>query len=271
VADFVICPRCRRQNPADSIFCNRCGVRLLNAGVYYNRRDGGSNVGMGQLLLGLGVLILAGLVLGGGAIVLLGAKPSATPTHIAAGPTPTGQASNSSPSPSGIPLPTQTLFFTLPPTPTLIATGSPSAQPTITPEPTPLPTATPIPTPAPTPVDCAVASQGTNVRNWQLGLGHDAAKPLGKTWCIRSVAIGGWQGWGTAKLMIKNTVIYQQTCLPPGHCSDSSQDFVPPYQAAKGKLLKYTFECFNDILNSCSDATPDGAVITISYEGFEGP
>jgi len=34
LAAFLICPRCRRQNPPDSIFCNRCGIRLQIAGVF---------------------------------------------------------------------------------------------------------------------------------------------------------------------------------------------------------------------------------------------
>ena len=249
-------------------------MRLLNAGVYYNRRDGGSGVGMGQLLLGLGVLVLAGLVLGGGAIVLLGNRPSATPTHIATGPTPTAGLTLATPTAS--PAPTQTLLFTLPPTPTLIATGFPTVAPTITPEPTPMPTATPAPTPGPTPVACAVASQGTNVKQLQLGRGHEFHKgPLPKTWCIRNVAIGSWAGWGTVKLMIRNQVIYQATCLPPGPCSDSSKPFVPPYQANRGKTLQYFFQCFDDPetidVDECADPSLVGAVITIAYEAFAGP
>jgi hypothetical protein len=273
VADFVICPRCRRQNPADAVFCNRCGVRLLSAGVTYRGRDSSSSVGTAQLLLGLGVLVLAGLVLGGGAIFLLG-SPRATPTHVAVGPTPSDQPTLSTATPSAAPTPT---LFTLPPTPTLLATASPTVAPTPTPAPTPIPTPTPAPTPAPTPVDCAVASQGTNVKQWQLGLGHDAQKgPLPKTWCIRHVTIGQWSGWGTARLMNKNQVVFQATCLPPGPCADASQDFVPPYQVNRGRTLSYDFACFDDPatpdpINECTDATPDGAVITIDYEAFVGP
>jgi hypothetical protein len=248
-------------------------VRLLNAGVYYNRRDSGSGVGMGQLLLGLGVLVLAGLVLGGGAIVLLGNRPSATPTHVAVVPTPTAGATLATPTASVAP--TQTLFFTPPPSPTLVATGSPTVAPTITPQPTPLPTATPVPTPAPTPVACASASQGTNVKQLQLGRGHDFHKgPLPKTWCIRNVTIGSWAGWGTARLKIVNKVIFEATCLPPGPCSDSSKAFVPPYQANRGKTLQYYFQCFDDpatSVNECADSSLVGTVITIDYEAFAGP
>jgi hypothetical protein len=274
VADFVICPRCRRQNPADSIFCNRCGVRLLNAGVYYNRRDSGSGVGTGQLLLGLGVLILAGLVLGGGAIVLLANRPGPTPTHIAVGPTPTGAATLSTASPSPVPVPT---LVTPAPTATLIPTGFPTVAPTITPEPTPVPTATPVPTPAPTPLACALASQGTDVKEWQLGLGHDTQKvPNPKSWCIRHVTIGSWSGWGQARLMLNNKVVLQASCLPPGPCADADQDYAPPYQVNHGKVLRYVFTCFDDPstpdpINECTDATSDGAVITISYEAFAAP
>jgi hypothetical protein len=273
VADFVICPRCRRQNPADAVFCNRCGVRLLNAGVYYNRRDSSATVGMGQLILGLGVLILAGVVLGGGAIVLLGSSPTATPTNVAGGPTPSDQPF-SSPTLSAAPSST---LVSLPPTPTLLATATPTPFPT--PSATPTPTATPsptlAPTPSPTPLDCAVASQGSNVRQWQLGMGHDTARLLPKTWCIRNITIDGWSGWGTAKLMNKNAIVFQATCLPPGPCTTASQDFVPPYQADRGKTLTYKFSCFDDPatadVNECADPSTVGAVITIQYEPFAGP
>jgi hypothetical protein len=140
-----------------------------------------------------------------------------------------------------------------------------------------MPTATPVPTPAPTPLACAVASQGTDVRQWQLGLGHDATKvPNPKSWCIRHVTIGSWSGWGTVKLMENNKLLFQATCLPPGPCSDSGQDFVPPHQTNHGRTLRYEFMCFDDPatpdpINECTDSTPDGAVITISYEGFVAP
>ncbi len=229
---------------------------------------------MGQLLLGLGTLILAGLVLGGGAIVLLSSRPSATPTHVAAGPTPTDTATVSTASPSAIPLPT---LATLPPTPTLIATGSPTVAPTMTPQPTSMPTATPVPTPQPTPLACAVASQGTDVKQWQLGLGHDTQRvPNPKSWCIRHVTIGSWSGWGQARLMLNNKVVFQASCLPPGPCANADQDFAPPYQVNHGKVLRYDFTCFDDPatpdpINECTDANPDGAVITISYEAFGAP
>lgn len=253
-------------NPADAIFCNRCGVRLLNAGVTYRDRDSSSSVGMGQLLLGLGVLVLAGLVLGGGAIVLLGNSPRATPTHVAGGPTPSDQATLATSTPSGAATPT---LFTLPPTPTLLATATPTVEPTVTPSPTPSPTA------MPTPVDCAVASQGTNVKQWFLGRGHDTQKgPLPKTWCVRHVTIDQWSGWGTVALMNKNQTVYSATCLPTS-CSPASQDFVPPHQVNSGKTLSYKYSCFDDPatadVNECADLSVVGAVITIDYEAFVGP
>jgi hypothetical protein len=269
VADFVICPRCRRQNPADAVFCNRCGVRLLHEGVYFRNRDAASAVGMPQLLLGLGVLVLAGLVLGGGAIVLLGSSgPRATPTNIAAGPTGTPLLTSSAPTPSAAFSPT------LPPTPTLIATGSPPIVPTPTPSPAPSPT--PLPTPTPTPIDCALASQGINVKQFQLGLGHATDKALSKVWCIRNVTIDQWVQWGTAKLFSKNQLVYQATCLPSGCPLPASQAFVPPYQANPGRTLRYEFTCFDDTIatpdvDDCTDAMQQGAVITIDYEPFAAP
>lgn len=246
-------------------------MRLLNAGVYYRNREAASTVGVPQLLLGLAVLILAGLVLGGGAIMLLGnSRPRATPTQVAVVPTDTPLISSE---------PTQSVVVspTLPPTPTLVATGTPSILPTFTPTPSPAPTPAPEPTPAPTPVDCSVASQGTDVKHFQLGLGHAAAKPLGKTWCIRHVTIDQWVQWGTAKLFNKNQLVYEATCRPEG-CPTGSMDFMPPYQANQGRTLRYVFECYDDpattppeLLNECSDATQEGAVITIDYEAFAAP
>ena len=225
---------------------------------------------MGQLLLGLGVLILAGLVLGGGAILLLGGSPRATPTHVATVPTGSGLPTFSTPSPSSAP------------TPTLLVTPSPSlpssVPPTATPSPVPTlpPTPTPEPTAAPTPVDCAVASQGIAVKNFQMGLGHATAKLLAKTWCIRHVTIDQWVQWGTARLLNKNQVVYEATCLPTS-CLTASQDLVPPYQANLARTLHYEFTCFDDPAtpdpptNECTDATQEGAVITIDYESFAAP
>jgi hypothetical protein len=241
-------------------------VRLLSTGVYYRNRDESSAVGVPQLLLGLAVLILAGLVLGGGAIWLLGnSRPGATPTGIAVLPTDT-------PLTTSVPTPSAS-SPTLPPTPTLIATDT--IPPTLMPTPSPAPTPTPEPTPAPTPVDCAVASLGTAVKHFQLGLGHATAKPLTKTWCIRHVTIDQWVQWGTAKLFNKNQLVYQTTCLP-GNCPTGAMDFVPPYQANEGRTLRYEFSCYEDPLTpdpffECSDATQEGAVITIDYEAFAAP
>lgn len=248
-------------------------MRLLSTGVYYRNRDASSAVGVPQLLLGLAVLILAGLVLGGGAIVLLGSsRPRATPTNIAVGPSGTPSLTATAPTASALITPT------LPPTPTLIATGSlPLFTPTPSPAPTPAPTATPVPTPEPTPVDCAIASQGTNVKRLQLGLGHAAAKVLPKTWCIRHVTIDQWVQYGTARLFNKNQQVFEATCLP-GNCPAGSIDFVPPRQVNPGRTLRYEFDCYDDpattppeLFNECTDSTQEGAVITIDYEAFAAP
>jgi hypothetical protein len=170
------------------------------------------------------------------------------------------------------PTPSAAFSPSLPPTPTLIATGTPPIVPVVTPTPSPLPTLTP----APTPVDCAVAAQGTNVKHFQLGLGHGPAKILPKTWCIRHVTIDQWVQWGTARLMRNNQLVYEATCLPES-CPAGSQDFVPPYQANQGRTLRYVFVCYDDpatppeLLNECADATQEGAVITIDYEPFAAP
>lgn len=245
-------------------------MRLLSTGVYYRNRDTSSSVGVPQLLLGLAVLILAGLVLGGGAIMFLSNNPRATPTNIAVVPTGTPLPTSSAATPSAAFSPT------LPPTPTLIATGTPTFLPTFTPTPSPAPTPTPEPTPAPTPIDCAVASQGTNVKHFQLGLGHATAKVLPKTWCIRHVTIDQWVQFGKAQLFDKNKLVFQTECNPPGPCSPAEWVFVPPYQANQGRTLRYEFACYDDPLtldpiNECTDATQEGAVITIDYEAFAAP
>ncbi len=244
-------------------------MRLLTEGVYFRNRDTSSSVGVPQMLLGLAVLILAGLVLGGGAIVLLGnTRPSATPTGIAAGATGTPLLTSSAATPSAAFTPT------LPPTPTLISTATPFL-PTPTPSPAPTPTAEP--TPAPTPVDCAVASQGSNVKHFQLGPGRPT-KALPKTWCIRHVTIDQWFGPGTARLLRNNQVVFEASCLA-SPCAGAERDFDPPYQADSGKTLRYEFDCIDDPatgtpespVNECTDGNPDGAVITIDYEPFAAP
>ena len=121
-----------------------------------------------------------------------------------------------------------------------------------------------------------MASQGTNVKHFQLGLGHATAKVLPKTWCIRHVTIDQWVQWGTAKLFNKNQLVYEATCRPEG-CPTGSMDFAPPYQANQGRTLRYEFTCYDDpatppeVLNECTDATQEGAVITIDYEAFAAP
>jgi hypothetical protein len=227
-------------------------------------------------LLGLGVLILAGIVLGGGAIVLLGNRPSAAPTQIATGP-----------SPSDVPLATatasngQTPFLTLPPTPTLIATATPTPLPTLTAAPTPEPTATPVPTPSPTPIDCAVASTGADVRTLVLGYGNNASRgPTGNAWCIRDVTIhpafdSGATGYGTATLL-RGTKKFDDatyTCTT-ATCGDAPFTYVPPRLLAKGSTLRYQFTCADStdtIEDDCTDGIPDGMTITIHYEVIVGP
>ena len=224
------------------------------------------------MLLGLAVLILAGLVLGGGAIWLLGnSRPGATPTNIAVVPTGTPLLTSSAATPSAAFTPT------LPPTPTLIATGTSPILPTFTPAPTPAPTPTPVPTPAPTPVDCAVASQGLNVKHFELGLGHAETKLMPKTWCIRHVTIDRWQQYGTARLFDRNKLVFEATC-EPANCPDRNIDFVPPYQANQGRTLRYEFiNCIDDPatqgegLDECNDTIQEGAVITIDFEPFAAP
>jgi hypothetical protein len=115
------------------------------------------------------------------------------------------------------------------------------------------------------------------VKHFQLGLGHGAAKVLPKTWCIRHVTIDQWVQFGTARLMRNNQLIFEATCEPPGPCVPAERDFVPPYQAAQGRTLRYVFECIDDPstdgegLDECADATQQRAVITIDYEPFAAP
>lgn len=277
MADFVICPRCRRQNPADAVFCNRCGVRLLNAGVYYRNRETSSSVGMGQLLLGLGVLVLAGLVLGGGAILLLGTTPRPTATHVAGGPTGSIAPTSSTASPSPTAAPTPTLLVTLPPT--FPSTLPPTLPPT--PVPTLPPTPTPEPTPAPTPVDCAVASTGLDVKELVLGYGNPTSRgPIGKVWCIHDVTFhpvfdpGVSSGYGTATLLRGSKVVAQYTCTIFS-CGDGPFSYVPPKRINAGSTLIYQFTCQDSLEtpvdNDCADAIPDGMTITIHYEAIAGP
>ena len=278
MADFVICPRCRRQNPADAVFCNRCGVRLLNAGVYYRNRESSRSVGLGQLLLGLGVLVLAGLVLGGGAILLLGSTPRPTPTYVAGIPTPTGsvQPTFPTPSPSPTAAPTPTLLVTFPPT--FPSTLPPT--PTASPVPTAPPTPTPEPTPAPTPVDCAVASTGTDVKTLVLGYGNPTSRgPLGKVWCIRDVTIhpvfnpGVSTGYGIAELRRGAKVIEDYTCTSAS-CGDGFSAYATPKRINAGSILSYHFTCQDGTdtpEDDCADAIDDGMTITIHYEAIAGP
>jgi hypothetical protein len=275
VADFLICPRCRRQNPADAIFCNRCGVRLLSAGVSYRNRSPSGAVGMGQILLGLAVLILAGLVLGGGAVVFLGGQRP-TPSRISVLPSPTV---------SGLPTfvqPTATALLS--PTfglPTLIPTVAPSATATLAP--TVPPTATPVPTPEPTPIDCAVASTGTNVKEVVLGYGNPTTRgPIGKVWCIRDVTIhpvfnpGVTTGYGTARLLRGNKLFgnAEYTCTTAS-CGDGFFNYVPPRRVAVGSTLRYAFTCQNSEetigVDDCADPIDDGMTIIIHYEAFDAP
>jgi hypothetical protein len=275
VADFLICPRCRRQNPADAIFCNRCGVRLLSAGVSYRNRSQNRAVGMSQIVLGIGVLILAGLVLGGGAVVFLGGQR----------PTPSRVSTLPSTSPSGLPTFVQTTATPLAsasPTfvlPTLIPTATP--LPTATVAPTVPPTATPAPTPAPTPIDCAVASTGTAVKEAVIGYGNKNTRgPIGKVWCVRDVTVhplwsSGVSSYGRAWLQRDDKIFggVDYTCSSAS-CGDAPFSYNPPRRLPVGTTLRYFFLCQDSgetPQDDCTDGTPDGMTIIIHYEAFEAP
>ena len=273
MADFLICPRCRRQNPADAIFCNRCGVRLLSAGVSYRNRGASNAVGMGQIALGLGVLILAGLVLGGGAVVFLGGQRP-TPSRLAVLPSTTGLPTFVQPTATPAPSPTFVL-------PTLIPTPAPSATVAPTIAPTTQPTATPEPVPEATPVDCAVASTGSNVRTLVLGYGNSTSRgPIGKVWCIRDVTFhpvfnpGTTTGYGTARLMRGNKEIESYTCTT-STCGDGTFSYVPPKRVPVGSTLSYQFTCQDSDdtigIDDCADTIDDGMTIIIHYEAFASP
>ncbi len=243
-------------------------MRLLNSGVFYRNRPANGSGGMSQLLLGLGVLVLAGLVIGGGAILLLGGTPRPTPTHIAGFPTPTGSALPTFPTPSPWP--------TAAPTPTLIPSFLPTASLSPTPTPSPQPTATP----SPTPIDCAVASTGLDVKELVLGYGNSTTRgPIGKVWCIRDITFhpifdpGVTTGYGTAKLMRGTKLLAPYTCTTAS-CGDGPFMFVPPMRIKVGTTLSYQFTCQNSsdtVEDDCTDAIADGMTITIHYEAIAGP
>lgn len=280
MADFLICPRCRRQNPADAIFCNRCGVRLLSAGVSYRNRSSGSAVGMSQIVLGLGVLILAGLVLGGGAVVLLGGQRP-TPSRISGLPSTSPSNMPTFVQPTATAVPSSTFIL-----PTLIPTVAPSGAPTTapgsTPGPTVPPTASPVPTPAPTPIDCAVASTGADVKTAVLGYKNKTMRgPLGKVWCIRDVTFhpvfdpGLTTGYGTAKLLRGDKIFAgaEYSC-GTSSCGEGPFTYVPPRRVNVGQTLSYQFTCQDSadtIEDDCADTIDDGMTIIISYEAFEAP
>lgn len=249
-------------------------MRLLSSGVTYRNRPENGSSGIGQLVLGLGVLILAGLVLGGGAILLLGSAPRPTPTHVAGLPSGSLLPTLSTPFPSSVATPTLLVTFpatfpsSLPPTPT------PSLAPTLSPTPTPQPT------PAPTPVDCAVASIGLDVKELVLGYGHDTARgPIGKVWCIRDITFhpafnpGVSTGYGTAKLMRGTKLLAPYTCTTSS-CGDGPFAFSPPMRIKIGTTLSYQFTCQDStdtLEDDCTDAYADGMTITIHYEAIDGP
>jgi hypothetical protein len=219
---------------------------------------------MGQMLVGLGVLILAGLVLGGGAILLLGGRPRATPTQVANVPTATPTTLTPAP------------FLTLPPTPTLI----PTFQPTASSGPTATPSALPTVTPAPTPLDCGVASTGIDVKELVLGYGTRTTRgPIGKVWCIRDITFhpvfnpGVTTGYGTARLMRGDKLFAPYTCTTAS-CGDAPFMFVPPRRINVGTTLRYVFTCQDSLdtpQDDCTDTIADGMTITIHYEAFDAP
>jgi len=283
----LICPRCGRQNPDDALFCNRCGVRVRSGGVSYRSRHGESPMGGGsQVLLGLAMVLLAGVVLGGGAFVLLRSNPGVPPTDVAVVPTltPSGGLETfvqptASPSPSPSPTPSPSALFS--PTPLLSPTlplDTPSPTPA-TPAPTATPRPRPTPTPAPeaTPVNCEAAT-GTPDRTVVIGLGNASqATPETRAWCVDVVTtrIVFGSTFGTARLMRGNRTLVEVNCVP-GNCQQVYERIFPdPRLVRPGQTLRYEFTCTGDPAtpddDECSDGTPDGATFEIGYERISVP
>lgn len=143
--DWYLCPECGQEKPAmpGSIHCRVCGLRTPgtlktcpHCGAYLEPRP------LPYLQIGLGVVILAGLVVGMirfEPVLTYGAGQLAL---LVVSPTPTATAT-----------PTATFTPTITPTPTATSSPTLTATPTDTPTATstPLPTSTTTPTPTETP------------------------------------------------------------------------------------------------------------------------
>lgn len=289
------CPNCGRSNPADNVYCSKCGLRLPNAaargaGITYRRTEQTEpRGGGGQGMLAFGAVLLAGLLFAVGAITLLvSAPPAASPTAVANAsvenslpifvqptPTPTVPPSptpvpsfSASPSllPSGLESPTPIV-----PTPTPTTS---QATPTPTPTPTRTPTAPPSPTPTLAPANCAQAD-GSNMRTIFLGFGNDESRIVPRAWCIRTVTIRPFLEFGKSRLLVDGRRLAAYTCSP-GTCQlENRQDYSPPRLVTEGSTLQYRFTCadnpFTPEVDECNDGLEGGATIQIDYEPLPGP
>ena len=289
---MVKCPRCGRQNPDDALFCGRCGQRLGGraSGVTYRQRQQAGGFGIGQGILALLVVVLAGVVIAGGAfaVVFLWRPPAGLPTNSPIAVLPSESPSLSpSASPSFTPSPLVTpsptfLFPTASPSvfPSASPLLTPSPTPFVTPPPTPQPTPppTPRPTPQPTPVECRVASQGPT-REFFLGVGNDDRRgPRGGIyWCVHQATFRMVFGstFGEVRLMRGNRVLASADCTWPDGCPQPVvANFEVPREVQPDSALRYEFNCQGDPLSfedECNDGTPDGATIEIAFEPIEGP
>ena len=289
------CPRCGRHNPEDALFCLRCGQRLggRRSGVTYRKREAGGGFGLGQTMLALLVVLLAGLVLAGGAfLVLFAGRPPLTPTQVGVVPTPTltllptfeqptASPSASTPLVTASPLPSSSASpsasFILPSPTATSGTPQPTLPPTPRPTDPPTPRPTPPPTPQPTPVDCAVASDGPT-RELFLGVGNATERgPSDRVWCVHRATFRILFGstYGEMQLLRNDRVIASADCTAPGGCPDPVVvDFPDPLTVRPGGVLRYRFVCQGDPLtpeDECADGTQDGGTIEVDYDAIDGP
>lgn len=285
------CPRCGRQNAEDALFCARCGLRLggTASGVTYRQRREARGFGYGQGILALLIIILAGIVIAGGAFAILmagrpgffgpGIPPTATPL-LTPSPSASPSASPSpsfTPSPLITPSPTPIVIVPTPsPTGSLLPSATPTTTPTLPPPTAPPPTATPRPTPRPTPqptpVNCE-ASSNPNDEPAVIGFGNRESRNVRNTWCVHSVRFHQVNGHGVTRLMRNDRVIREYSCLPGSPCEDQTFTFDPPRRVVAGSVLRYVFECIDDpftLEDDCAPGSQSGATISIEYEVF-GP